>query len=444
MRQALLLTLILSNQAIAATFAVQNVTIIDVDAGVAHPDTAIVVLDGVITYAGSMSGLDLPTDATLIDAAGQFAIPGLWDMHVHLAMSGETSLRTLFANGVTHVRDMGGPAAEVMRFRNDVATGKIVGPRILASGPILESARWLERAAGFLSEEEIQGRIGIADVAGVVVAIDAVEDTGADFVKLRTVSSRDIYLAIAAECRRLGFPLTGHAPPPAVSLQEAVEAGQRSFEHYLASPGIKPLPTDPAEFFAACKTHGVHFVPTIVSGIGFRLTPDDQALAIIADTEGIIDPRRRYIPPDLAASWKSQMEMKASERTKLGYAKIHADNLALFRRMHEAGVSLMAGTDLGGPLVYPGFSLHDELARFVEDLGMSPAEALRTATIVPAKFMQRDPEYGSIATGKKADVVLLRANPLERIEHVRDIVGIIHGDQYFDRAALDGLLDASP
>ncbi len=420
--------------------ALLNVQIVDLRAGRVSPAQIVVWDAGRIVAAGPATEVPMPAGARVIDASNKYAMPGLWDMHVHLSTAGEFLAPVLLAKGVTHARDMGGPFKEVFRLRREIAAGERLGPHIFAAGPILESSRWIERAKGFLTPEEMSARLpaGPTETAGETV--DHVLQLGADFVKFRSVDSREIYFALAAATRARGVALVGHAPPPAISLIEAAEAGQRSFEHYIRALGIQPLPDDLAPAFAAFRRSGAHFVPTLVSGVGFRLTPDDRADALIADDAGTLDSRRRYVPAALVASWKAQMEMKRSERVKQDWARIHAENIALFRKMHEAGLRIMAGTDLAGPLVYPGFSLHDELAMFVKDLGMSPVEALRAATIVPAEFMGVSDVYGSVETGKAADFLLLDRDPLIDIANTRAIAAVVAAGRYLSREELDRLL----
>jgi hypothetical protein len=248
-------------------------------------------------------------------------------------------------------------------------------------------------------------------------------------------------MALADAAKSRGVALVGHAPPPAISLLDAATAGQRSIEHYIRIVGVKPLPDDTDAAFALFREAGTHFVPTLVSGKGFRVTPDEYVERVIADESGRFDPRRRYVPASMIAKWKQQLAMKQNERMKLDYEKIHADNVDLFAQMHLAGVPIMAGTDLTGPMVFPGFSLHTELTMFVDELGMTPAEALRSATAVPAKFVGMDESYGTIGPGKAADLVMLDANPLDDIRNTQQIWAVLSGDRYLSRDTLDRFLE---
>ncbi|MEK7793468.1 MAG: amidohydrolase family protein, partial [Candidatus Hydrogenedentota bacterium] len=361
--------------------------------------------------------------------------------HVHLGQEMAYALPVFVAEGVTHVRDMGSVFEETNALREDIAQGGRVGPMIRTSGPILESAQFVARLAKTMSAEELETRVPVASPEEAAPAVAGLAAMGVDFLKIRTVGSREIYLAIAKAAREHHLALVGHAPPPTISILEAAAAGQASFEHYIDSPGIKPLPDDHVAAIKQFVKFGTHFVPTLVSGVGFRLTPDEEVRAALADTEGTKDPRRKYVSAKLVHFWTQQMDMKAQEQVKPDYAGIHRRNAALFLQMHDAGVRLMTGTDLGGPLVYPGFGVHDELALFVSDIGLTPAQALDAATRVPAEFSGQGDTYGLIKSGFAADFLLVEKNPLDDIHNTSAIKGVFANGKWIDRAEADKLLE---
>ncbi|HEU4388326.1 MAG TPA: hypothetical protein VFV34_11050, partial [Blastocatellia bacterium] len=221
----------LARQTASTSLVIRNVTLIDATGSPAKPKMTVVIAGDRITAIGEDAKTAVPKGAQIVDGAGRFLIPGLWDMHVHLAMAGETTPPVLIANGITSVRDMGGDLAVIDEMRKKIAAGKLVGPRIKCAGPILESPRFI-RVIEDLTGRAWHDRIGVGDAADARKAIDSLLALRVDFVKIRTNASRESFLAIAAEARRAGLQLVGH-PPDKVSLIEASDAGQRSFEHLL-------------------------------------------------------------------------------------------------------------------------------------------------------------------------------------------------------------------
>ena len=426
-----------------SSFVFRNVSIVDCQGAKIVPGQSIAVRDGRIEAVGSDSEVATPSGATEVDAGGAFAIPGLWDMHVHLGKDMAYAMPVFVANGVTHVRDMGSVFEETQALREDIAQGRRVGPMIRTSGPILESPQFVERLAKFMGEEELKTRVPVGSPEEAESTVAALETMGVDFLKIRTVASKPIYLAIAEAARKHGLALVGHAPPPAISIPEAAAAGQASFEHYVDSPGIKTLPDDRAAMYKQFADQRTQFVPTLVSGVGFRLTPDAEVRAVVADLAGAKDSRRKYVSSKLAQFWTQQMDLKSQEQSSVDYAAIHRRNMVLFGEMHAAGVRLMVGTDLGGPLVYPGFGVHDELALFVFDIGLTPAQALDAATRIPAEFSGQGDTYGLIKSGFAADFLLVEENPLDEIRNTAAIKGVFANGKWIDRADADKLLETA-
>jgi hypothetical protein len=183
---------------------------------------------------------------------------------------------------------------------------------------------------------------------------------------------------------------------------------------------------------------GTWVTPTLVAGQRWRLTPDAALAAGIASTSGRLDPRQRLVSPRLRDFWRVQADLRQYEGPNDWAAQRRAE-LAQLRALHAAGVGLLAGTDLGVPLVFPGASLHEELALLVAEGGLSPLEALQTATRNPPYFFGLERELGTVERGKRADLVLLGADPLADIRHTTRIRAVVQGGRFLDRAALDAL-----
>ena len=416
-----------------ASLVIRHVTIIDATGSPARPGMTIVITGDRISAIGQDGKIAIPKRAQVTDGSGKFLIPGLWDMHVHLSMAGETTPPLFIANGITSVRDMGGDFATVKALREKIASGAIVGPRIKAAGPILESPRFI-RVIEELTGRSWKDRIGVADAADAREAVDSLVALGVDFVKIRTNASHDSYLAIAAEAKRAGMQLVGH-PPERVTLIEASDAGQRSFEHlFIFDQGVG----DVKETSQRLVKNGAWLVPTLAAR---RTATENDVAAALDDRRGVRDPRRKYLSPDLSARWRSAAWLWKTDNPPLDWKSLQAKAVERLRVMIKAGVRVMAGTDIPAPLVYPGFGLHEELEQLVKDAGLTPLEALQSATRGPAEFFNMSDSLGTIENRKIADLVLLDANPLEDIRNTRSINAVVQNGKLIPKAGIQQILD---
>ncbi|HEY8130473.1 MAG TPA: amidohydrolase family protein [Thermoanaerobaculia bacterium] len=405
---------------LAATLAITRVTVIDTNGGAPQRDVTVVIRDDRIAEI-----TDKIVPATkVIDGRGKFLIPGLWDMHVHLSWTTSSALPLLIANGVTSVRDLGSRLLEIDAWRTKIAEGTLVGPRILRVGPILNGQKFNQYQMVPGNPDETRG------------VARALKEVGVDFLKVHRRFPRDSYFALIDEAKRLDIPVVGHIPMT-VTPEEASNAGQQTIEH--ADTLFE------GTFSAAMKGK----LPDAIRQ--FRENGDaDKLFAVFVKNHTVVDPTLAAWSPVLTESYASEPRMRyvaASNKKSIapippeelqGYRDVFAEFRKVVRQMHRAGVTLITGTDIAGPRI-PGFTLHDELAIFVE-CGLTPLEALQAATAIPAKVVNRFNDLGSIETGKIADLVLLDANPLEDIHNTQKINAVIVGGRFFSRADLDGLL----
>jgi imidazolonepropionase-like amidohydrolase len=356
-------------------------------------------------------------------------------MHVHLSYARGSALPAFVANGVTTVRDMGSDLAEVDRWRAQIAEGLLTGPEILRPGPMLNG------------KEFNQYQLAVADAAEARAAVRTLAKVGVHFIKLHRRTSREAYFEIASEAKRLGLAFTGHVPMT-VSPAEASDAGQSSLEHTetlfegtftnaiagkdLTSEIVRWRDSEAAALFARFVRNNTFVDPTLIAQAGLVPLLDGSKP----------DARARYI----AASARQEAEKTlANVRPKaqqvIAEIKPRLRELqAVTGMMSRSHVKLLAGTDLSF-LIAPGFSLHDELALLV-DAGLSPAEALQAATASPALLFPAR-ESGSIAAGRRADLVLLDANPVEDIRNTQRIRAVVLRGKLLDRKALDNLLESA-
>jgi imidazolonepropionase-like amidohydrolase len=434
---------------------ITHATVINPGTSSVRTDQTVIITGGLITSVSDSSKSQLPRNARVrvIDATGQYLIPGLWDMHVHSAFGdwfpgGRDVILPLFvANGVTGVRDMGGDIPVLLRWRKEIADGQIIGPRMIISGPMLDA---------YLPNGKLRfpSSMAVTSPASAIAAVEILKKQGVDFIKVQSVISHDAYLAAAAEAHKQGLPIVGHVPDK-VRLAEVVGAGQKSVEHLM---GI----------FEGCSTEEDKFIKG-EGNLKLLLTTQDQQrcdsltkllaqnqtwqVPTLAWQRGgtFLDqrdlkhqPLDKYVPSYWRdVTWRRFTDEMMPDvlRDPLTLREEYfARNLQMVGALHHAGVPFMAGTDAApGVYIMPGFSLHDELANFVE-AGFTPMESLQTATSNPAKFLGMEDKMGSVDPGKSADLVLLNANPLADIGNTKQITAVIAHGRLFDRAALDRIL----
>ncbi|MEW6207030.1 MAG: amidohydrolase family protein, partial [Acidobacteriota bacterium] len=347
----------------------------------------------------------------------------------------ESTLPLFIANGVTGVRDMGGDYELLLRWRKEIAEGKRLGPRILTAGPILESASNIERMKREGTVEPVDRfRLGVPNAESAEAIVSRVAAMGVDFIKVRTASSLETYRAIAAAAQKHNLALVGHA---AVSPEEIIKAGQRSVEHSFIPPLSGRTAEQRAELFRKMAAAKIAVTPTLVVGEAL-LAPYGRAAAIAEDSQGKLDSRRRYLSGYLIEDWREQVAEKKEARMDL--TKMFSERARDLREMHQSGIVLLPGTDAAVLLIFPGFSLHDELRLLVEQAGLTPMEAIVSATRRPSEFLRLERSLGTIEPGKIADLVLLDANPLDDIRATQRIAGVAIAGRFFSKAELQKML----
>ena len=451
-RVALLTALAASTSLPAQSIAITGVTLVDPSVAASRQaglvNQTVVVRNGVIEAVGPSGSIAVPRGARLVDGRGKFLMPGLWDAHVHFMNTGASALPLYVALGVTSVREMGGYIDSTRAWQSRMRAGTLVGPRILTPGPILEAPRYLagvrDRSVKDprIGQRVLPYRIAVGNAADARRAIDSLVKLHVDFVKIRTTESPEAYFAILSEARRVGLKVAGHAPS-VTSLTIAVDSGQRDIEHAIAPPLASVSADARDSVYLEFAKWGTWYTPTLVVTRAVGLTADSASRAIFGDAAVRGDERQPYASRWLLEWWRMQLDerMRDTSSTSVADARaLYESSIADVRRMHELGVLVLAGTDAGSVLVYPGFALHEELRLLVEDAGFTPLEALWSAIVGPARFAGLQDSLGGIAPGKIADLVLLDANPLDNIRNTRRIVAVMQGGRLFARADLDVLL----
>jgi imidazolonepropionase-like amidohydrolase len=433
-----------------ASFAFTHVTVIDVTGGPSQTDMTVVVSGNRISTISKTGTRPTPSGGQVIDATGKFLIPGLWDMHVHSAAAAEREFPAYLALGVTGLRNMHTTVdtalALTSAIRREVAAGRMAGPRFVANGPIVDGPRPAQRGAVPVGSPESARR-----------AVDSLHAGGADFIKVYNLLPRAMYVAVMEQAKRRALPVVGHVPFE-MRAEEVADGGQRSVEHLdgldfacstrgdslranlLARPSrelwqrtqVALVETWSADACApaidAYRRNGTWQVPTLV--VGWAVVAGDS---VLADSTAMA-----VVPAATRDAWRTLVrEMPEGERRKerLDFAQALEATRLLFR----AGVPMLAGTDVGNPLLIPGYSLHREL-RLLVQAGLTPLAALQTATVNPARFLNASDSLGTVAPGKLADLVLLDADPLADIGNTRRIRAVVVNGRLLDRTALDAML----
>ncbi len=430
-------TLVATSQALADATAFVNVNVIPMTTEVVLRAQTVVVENGVITAIGNVDVVPVPENAAIVDGTDRYLMPGLTEMHGHVTGTGDAEIERLFslflANGVTTVRGMLGRPSH-LRLRDDIAAGKIFGPRLITSGPSFNgnSVTGIEQGARMVREQHAAGY---------------------DFLKIHPGLSEAEFEAIADTANEIGIPFAGHVPV-AAGIDTALAKGMASIDHldgYMAS--LLPPNTDTsggyggffdvmladqvieeriADVVAATLAAGVGNVPTESL---FEQIVNDVPAADLGNRAEM-----RYVPAATVRQWERSKEETLSER---GFNPEVAARAIEIRRglilaLHEAGAAILLGSDAPQIFNVPGFSLHHEL-EFMVLSGLTPFEALQTGTIAPARFFGIG--TGAVAVGRIGDLVLLDANPIEDIANSRRVHGVLAAGRWSTAGDLLAIFD---
>ena len=434
------------------TLAITGVTVIDPVTGNSAAESTILINGTRIVKVGRDGTVKLPRGTTVHNAAGKFVIPGLWDMHVHafnnfaqsrIGTDNKDSYFPLFlANGITGIRDMASDSEDralAAKWRADIDKGG-VGPRVAVGSNIIDG-----------NPPFLPGPTVVKNVEEARATVRQMKADGAEYVKIYWMLPPESFEALSDEAKKVGIPLVGHVPF-SMSAFTASDKGLKSIEHSTGtmetcsskeeelrskewSPEVDKemkatFDMDKCRrLFRTFKRNGTYSVPTAVLHRGMLLHDDSEFQSRAA---------LGYISPTEIAEWKASPQLVRGsdlEERKRGFEHM----LKIIGAMNDEGAPLLAGTDNNNPFVVPGFDLHDELEIFVR-AGLTPIEALRTATWNPAVFFGKTNMFGTISAGKAADLVILDADPRIDIRNTRSIDAVVSNGNLLSRAKLDEML----
>ncbi len=402
----------------AGPLAITGVTVVDVVEGRLVLNQTVVVHGTRITAVGGVSKVRVPAGARVVEGRGKYLIPGLWDMHVHPMCWVEPFYTLHIVNGVTGMRDAGSsaPLEATLQWRREVTAGTRVGPRHVLAGPYLEGKT--------ITDDECGGQpfaVAVTTPDEAARMVDSLKRAGADLVKSHWVS-RDVYFAIARASRRAKIPFAGHLPG-AVSLMEASDSGAIAIDHWLPE----------------CLSDSARLEACAPIAERFRRNNTWLALGGSGAGGGWVQTWSRFWPASLS---KAAGVADSTASTMLDSILLPATTDTSMLVIQRAGLPIVVGTDAASMLrVFgvPGYVVHHAMQSYVRG-GLTPLEALRAATLNPAKMLRATDSLGSITAGKLADLVLLDADPLADIANARRIRAVIANGRYYDRAALDTML----
>ncbi|MDO7904803.1 amidohydrolase family protein [Paenibacillus sp. JX-17] len=426
---------------------IQHATIVDVKSGKLTKDQTITITDNKISHIGSSDETDIPDYAKVRDAKGQYVIPGLWDMHVHLEENYKNAFPLLLANGVTGVREMGAAFKNIDQWNTSIQAG-MVAPRLLYAGMTLNG--------GPADDAPHMRYLKTEEEAREAVRLNA--EKGASHIKVYSWLPRPLFLAVMDEAKKFNLPVVGHLPVE-VRASEAIQLGFKSIEHmhglFIATSSMEDEifktadmsdllgystaeikassnydPKKAEKLFRSLKEKGVWPVPTLTAYLN------------MAKTE--IDSRSKYVPTAVQESWAEIIRATPPEQTELVHV-INSLNPTMVQKLNDAGVPMLAGTDSSYELtnmIY-GVTLHDELKLLVQS-GLTPLQALQTATLNPAKYLKREQDLGTVEVGKLADLVLLNKNPLEDINNTTTISAVVLDGKLMEKQTLDQAVKTYP
>ncbi|MDW3192664.1 MAG: amidohydrolase family protein [Cytophagales bacterium] len=449
---------------------IQNITIIDPIDGLKENQT-LVIKDGKIHRVAPSAELKLSDQNTIIDGTGKYLIPGLWDTHVHFSYMEELAPRMLdlfLAYGITSVRDTGGDINFVNQWKQKALSNPTGAPRVMIAGPLLDG---LPNVYDGSDPGHPPLSVGLGTVADVQDQIELLDSMDVDLLKAYEMLTPEQFATVTKMAREKGLKVTGHVPL-SMDVISASNAGLNSMEHMrnleisCASNWEALLQQRRDMLFSGRTDKGgilrsrIHAAQRPIAIENYDEGRANEVLGVLATNETWQIPTLtlatnvterpfaevqyqesfKYLPENVENQWKQNIEDFVNTRQP---TEFQLEYTTWFRNMvgkvHVAGIDIMAGTDCPIFFLTPGRSLHQELVVLV-NAGLSPLDALKTATYNPARYFNMENELGTIKENHWADLLILDANPLENIDHTRQINAVIKQGNYMDRARLDEML----
>lgn len=400
--------------AVSKVIAITGGNLVDVDTGTSMSNAVVLIEDGLIKVIGKVGNVKIPAGAKVINANGKTILPGLWDMHAHFEQAewGPAYL----AAGVTTVRDCGNEFEYINAIKSAIDGGRGVGPNILKAGIIDGKG---PMALGVIQADTKEE---------AVKAVDRYKENGFAQIKIYSSVKPATVKAICDEAHKLGLTVTGHIPN-GMTLQQGVDSGMNMVNHEQYVYAILKRNKDRSvDFSDSVSVAAIKFIKDHHVVIDPTLGVFELAFRNVKDSITNLEPAYNTLPPPLQTLFKN-MGMEPANAMK--FKPLMQSMTTSVKKLYDAGVIIVAGTDMG----FPGFSLDRELELYVS-AGLTPAQAIKTATITPAQAMGIDKQTGSVEAGKQADIILVDGDPLKNISDIRKVSTVIKAGRVYDPVAL--------
>ena len=432
---------------IAGDLAFVHVNVLPMDSERVLEDQAVIVEDGRVVAIGSADEIGPEEGVQVIEADDLYLMPGLTEMHGHLPSPrlSDIDIKNLLflyvANGVTTVRGMQGEPSQ-FRLRDQIDHGLLVGPHLYLGS--------ISMSGGSVSTpEEAEQRVREYNVAGY------------DLVKVHEGLTMEAFDALAQTATEVGIPFGGHVPD-LVGLRYALASGQSSIDHL--DNYVEALVSDDDEDDADAQPKepvGLRGVGDVVADVDVSMIPDLVRATVDAgawvvptmvlwETAFYNDrpsadvlsgrPEVRYMPPETVEAWRQAVDDRLASTDVETNRRVAALRRQILRALHEGGAQIALGTDSPQIFSVPGFAMHHEMALYAE-VGMTPYEVLEIATRRPAEYFGAADEFGTVAEGQRADLILVAGNPLEDIGNVADLAGVVLNGRWFSEAEIKRRLE---
>ena len=415
-----------------ADTVITNVNLVPMTSEVVLPNHSVFVQQGKIVDVKPVVDLDIAEELKIIDGTGGYLTPGLADMHVHMNEN-VFSHKLFLLNGVTSVREMSG-TRKILGWKRALIADEIVGPDIYTTGPILRGQT--SKSAG--------SSVVIRSAKEAVQEIQRQYQEGFRIVKPYTYLTEEVYKAILAEAGDNGMSVVGHIPY-SMGVAGIVAAGQDEIAHIHSFHGDFFMDFDENNVFQEYKINnaGLDHVVAMVKNAGIRVTTSLIVNQVLLDAQNLNSFLGRPMQ-EFEVDWAAPYIRSPDYRLRTMWTTEYLNNhylpwiYHLIKKLHDAGVLLVLGTDSGLPGLVHGFSTHEELRLLVKS-GLTPYEAWLTGTSNAAIAVSAQEKWGTIEPGKQADFILLSENPFEDVNHSTNIIGVMKKGRWFDNKALEKL-----
>ena len=407
-----------------------NVNVIPMDQERIVQGQTVVIKGDKIIKIGPYKTTKPPKNALKIDGRGKYLIPGLSDLHIHLRSTDE--LVSYLAYGITTILHMSGAesgAPDLLRYRKDLANGEMLGPTLYLTGPLIDGPRPIFPKLAIATKSPDDARRIVTEHKQI----------GYNFLKTYNFLARDVYAALTEEAKKQGIAVIGHIPQ-AMKIEDALSAGHAMVAHvsfyssgFFENGKFKPDEKKIPERVEATVKAGAFVTPTLVTS--------EMAIKGIKNFDELfVDPEVKHLHPGTVQMWRQNNPHKLPNYGQFTVLETNPWHRRFTKALSDSGVPLLLGTDAAVAGVFPGKSAHQELKLLV-DVGLTPFQALSTGTRNAGQFINKyvpsSEPFGVVAVGCRADLVLLEANPLEDIDNISHVLGVMSRGKWLTKADLE-------